>query len=232
MWTNSDLKYQGKSAMKANYKNSVIAGIIMSLFGAGTAVSCRTSTDSYSAELTEATANLDPDQIMIITMAILAALLIISVVAFILRIFVFNPLNVGCFRFFRLNVEDNTTPLSVIKEGFNEYGRVFITLFLRDLFITLWSCLFVIPGIVKSYSYRMVPYILKDYPELSATEVITKSRQMMTGYKWKAFVLDLSFLGWFILSALTCGILAIFYTNPYYFNTCAALYTELKKNEQ
>ena len=66
-------------------------------------------------------------------------------------------------------------------------------------------------------------------PELSATEVITRSRMMMNGHKWNAFVLDLSFIGWFLLTIITCGIVGILWTNPYYSNTNAALYLELKK---
>ena len=83
-------------------------------------------------------------------------------------------------------------------------------------------------GIIKAYSYRMVPYILKEHPELSGTKAITLSRQMMNGHKWNAFVLDLSFIGWIILSALTLGILHIFYVGPYIQATDAELYEALK----
>ena len=77
----------------------------------------------------------------------------------------------------------------------------------------------------------MVPYILTDYPELSPTEVITASRKMMDGHKWNTFLLDLSFIGWFILTALTLGLVGIFWASPYWQSTNAALYLELK-NEQ
>ena len=106
------------------------------------------------------------------------------------------------------------------------------TMFLRDLFLFLWSLLFFIPAIIKAYSYRMVPYILADHPEMSGTEVITLSRQMMNGSKWRAFVLDLSFIGWHILSALTMGILGIFYVTPYKCSTDAELYQALKNQIQ
>ena len=76
----------------------------------------------------------------------------------------------------------------------------------------------------------MVPYIIKDNPELSATEVITKSRKMMDGHKWRAFLLDLSFIGWLLLSLITLGIVGLLWTNPYMQNTNAALYQELSKN--
>ena len=68
----------------------------------------------------------------------------------------FNPLKVGCYRFFLKNIDDASTPLGVIKEGFGGYGHVFVTLLLTDLFAALWSLLFIIPGIVAAYSYRLV----------------------------------------------------------------------------
>ena len=80
---------------------------------------------------------------------------------------------------------------------------------------------------MKSYSYRMVPFIIKDRPDLSATEVISESRRMMQGHKWNTFVLDLSFLGWALLGVLTLGLVSVFWTEPYYRNTHAALYLQL-----
>ena len=99
---------------------------------------------------------------------------------------------------------------------------------LRDVFLALWYCLLFIPGIIKSYSYMMVPYIVNDNPELSAKEVITRSREMMNGNKWRAFLLDLSFIGWVLLSLMTCGIVGVFYSEPYRRSARAALYLELK----
>ena len=102
-------------------------------------------------------------------------------------------------------------------------------MFLRDLFIGLWSLLFIIPGIIKSYEYRMVAYILADQPELTRKEAFELSRKMMNGNKWNAFVLDLSFIGWGFLAAITFGILGVFYVNPYIQHTDAALYLKLKE---
>ena len=99
-----------------------------------------------------------------------------------------------------------------------------LVMFLKNLFIALWTLLFIVPGIIKMYSYRLVPYILKEHPELTGTQAITLSRKMMNGHKADAFVLDLSFLGWILLSALTCGILHIFYVGPYIQATDAELY--------
>ena len=142
-------------------------------------------------------------------------------------IFVINPLRVGCFCFFRKN-SSGQAELNDIGAGFKDWGRCVKTMFFRDLFLILWSCLFVIPGIVKSYSYRLTPYILTDRPELEGTAAIDLSRKLMQGHKWKTFVLDLSFLGWSILSAFTAGLLGIFYVNPYREAVNAELYLALR----
>jgi len=74
--------------------------------------------------------------------------------------------------------------------GFKDYGRILLTMLLTDIYIFLWSLLFVIPGIIKYYSYSMVPYVLRDYPDLSFDEAIEQSMHMMNGFKSKLFMLD------------------------------------------
>ena len=88
-----------------------------------------------------------------------------------------------------------------------------------------------IPGIVKSYEYRMVPFLLSENPNMTKDEALKASSRMMKGNKWRAFVLDLSFLGWHILSAFTFGMLEIFYVAPYVNGTNAALYEALKAEQ-
>lgn len=173
----------------------------------------------------------DPEAMAAMRTALMALggiVIIGGIVGFLLKQLVFGPLEIGCRNFFTRNSED-PAELSTLERGFKpSYGRNVGGMFLRDLFIFLWSLLLVIPGIVKTYSYRMVPYILADNPDITGMEAITLSRQMMNGHKWQTFVLDLSFLGWYILSAFTLGILGIFYVNPYKAGTDAELYQALK----
>lgn len=224
MWSISKIKSRGKDAFKANYVKSVIVAFILSLLtrSATTASGQKTNSEEVKAQLLD----LDPAIISFL----IGFLITLCVVSLLLRIFLFNPLEVGGYAFFKRNVEEGDAHIDALLEGFKDYGHIFITLLLRDIFLALWTCLLVIPGIIKSYSYRMVPYIISDNPELSATEVITKSREMMNGNKWHAFLLDLSFIGWIILSVCTCGLVGIFWLNPYMENTNAALYLELSKN--
>lgn len=147
----------------------------------------------------------------------------------ILSIFVFPVLEIGGCRFF---IENAHSP-AVMGEflfGFRSgaYGKMVLTQFLRTLYTFLWTFLLIIPGIVKSYEYRMIPYLLADNPELTTEEAFFISREMMDGNKWDTFVLDLSFLGWELLSAVTLGIAGIFYVNPYEYATKAELYLKLR----
>lgn len=97
-------------------------------------------------------------------------------------------------------------------------------------FLFLWSLLLIVPGIIKTISYSFTLYILHDHPELSATQAITKSREMMNGYKMKAFLLNLSFIGWFLLGIITLG-LGFLFIAPYYSVTYAKFYEEVKSTQ-
>lgn len=154
--------------------------------------------------------------------------LIIAAVGILLKAFLLNPLQGGISRFFvrNLNTKAEIRELAYCYD--HGYLNTVKTLFLKELFTFLWSLLFIIPGIIKAYQYRMIPYILAEHPEMPCSEVFEKSKQMMQGQKWNAFVLDLSFIGWEILSLLTLGILGIFYVDPYRCMTNAALYEALE----
>ncbi|MBR4759881.1 MAG: DUF975 family protein [Lachnospiraceae bacterium] len=98
------------------------------------------------------------------------------------------------------------------------------------LLLGLLSILLMIPYFIKTYEYRMIPYILAENPNLESKKVFQLTREMMNGNKWDAFVLDLSFIGWHLLAILTCGILEIFYVMPYEYMTNTFLYETLKQN--
>lgn len=252
MWDRKELKMRGKAAFKANYWRCVLVGILLVMFVAGTAVSTSGTASSgmdevnSGNEITSQTQTAiseeevynevynevqqDPEfqrvlRVMIAKIGIL--LFTVLLICICLRLFVFNLIEVGCRGFFVRNSEG---PASVneVKAGFFPYGRNVKAMFLRDLFIVLWDMLFVIPGLIKRYSYKMVPYILADDPSIGALDAISLSRKMMNGHKWKAFVLDLSFIGWDLLAMLTLGLVGVFYANPYQFCTGAELYRVLK----
>lgn len=117
---------------------------------------------------------------------------------------------------------------AMLSNGFNNYGRNLGGILWMELFIFLWSMLFVIPGIIKALAYSMTPYILADTRNVPATEALKLSMRMTKGHKGKVFVMGLSFIGWMLLSALTCGLLSLFYVGPYMNTSFAGLYEELR----
>lgn len=146
-----------------------------------------------------------------------------------LSIFIFEVILVGGMKFFIVNSEEKAG-MGLLLSSFTNgsYMNTVVTMFVKNIKTFLWTLLFIIPGIVKSYEYRMIPYILADYPEMDRKEVFNASKEMMRGNKLGAFVLDLSFIGWHILSALTLGFLGILWVNPYVYATDAELYIDLK----
>lgn len=154
--------------------------------------------------------------------------LILMSVVILLDVFICNPIEVGCKRFYVRNLNESAQIGNVGFAFDNHYKNITKTMFFRDLYTILWTMLFIIPGIVKSYEYQMIPYLLAENPQMSREQAFAESKRMMSGQKWRAFVLDLSFIGWNILSAITLGILGIFYVQPYMDATHAALYEALR----
>lgn len=111
---------------------------------------------------------------------------------------------------------------------FDQFGQGFLQAFLRGLYVALWSLLFIIPGIIKSYSYAMTPFIMAENPNLTASEAINLSKKMMDGHKGDLFWLGLTFIGWVLLSILTLNIGSIF-LNPYVNAAYAAFYRQVKE---
>lgn len=152
----------------------------------------------------------------------------IPVAGSVLAIIITYPLAYG-FAILFLDLFREGKPIDIGKlfDGFKDFGRVWVTLILVAIYTILWTCLLIIPGIVKSYSYALTPFILKDEPELKYNAAIEKSMRMMDGYKMKLFLLDLSFIGWMILSVLTLGI-GLLFLQPYMNTARAAFYEDLK----
>ena len=124
--------------------------------------------------------------------------------------------------------QDSKVELGDVFKGFTEdfVGNFLIGL-LVTLFTALWSLLFIIPGIVKGYSYSMAFYIKADHPEYTAKQCIDESRKMMNGHKMQLFLLQLSFLGWIIVGTLCLGI-GTLWVNAYMQTATACFYEELK----
>lgn len=208
-------------AFKKNYVSAVVVALLMGIFGtvSGESSARRVSenSDIYSGNLFN---------VGMITGLLAGIATVVILIVLVAKVFVGNLLKMGGYRFFILN-QTAQPGIGTLLDGFRSghYVNIVLTMFLRDLFTALWSLLLVVPGIVKHYEYLMVPYIIAENPAMDYKEAFQISKQMMDGEKMEAFIMDLSFLGWYLLSAVTCGLLAIFYVNPYVQASFAEMYT-------
>lgn len=221
MWNRAELKMRGNMAFKKNYVSAVVVALLMGIFGtvSGESSARRVSenSDIYSGNLFN---------VGMITGLLAGIATVVILIVLVAKVFVGNLLKMGGYRFFILN-QTAQPGIGTLLDGFRSghYVNIVLTMFLRDLFTALWSLLLVVPGIVKHYEYLMVPYIIAENPSMDYKEAFQISKQMMDGEKMEAFIMDLSFLGWYLLSAVTCGLLAIFYVNPYVQASFAEMYT-------
>ena len=181
----------------------------------------------------EAEDTIDPELGMKMLGVILLMCLVIIIIALIIGLlvaaFIGNPLDLGAKKFMLTSLNEKAEIKELAYAFDSNYKNIAKILFFRDLYMILWTFLFIIPGIIKAYEYLMIPYLLIENPDLTKEEAFTISKEMMRGQKWKTFVLDLSFFGWDWLSVFTLGALHTFYVTPYRNLTYAALFEELNK---
>ena len=123
-------------------------------------------------------------------------------------------------------ISDLFTVYANVKNSLKLIGATILV----SIFVFLWSLLLVIPGIIKGLAYSQYYFVLRDHPEFSITEAITESRKLMVGYKWKYFLLYLSFIGWGILAMITLGI-GLLWLIPYATTSLAAFYDKLTETQ-
>lgn len=143
--------------------------------------------------------------------------------------FLLYPISVGFANAFKelVNKGDANLTRNMFTLGFTKWLHKVWTMFLMYIFLLLWTLLFIIPGIIKSFSYAMTPFIVVDHPELSANECIDLSKKMMKGRKFDLFYLYLSFIGWFLLCIPTCFI-GLLWLQPYVNSSVVAFYNDVK----
>ena len=198
MKESADYRMLALDALRGKWKTAVLTGIAASALGA-TIVSgssnVTSNSNQYDSFRFETFSQPDGGRL-------LAVLLVGIVLWAIFTLIVGGAVRLGYARF-NLNLADGKD--AAFSDLFSQKNRLwdgFCMKFLQGLYIALWSLLLVIPGIVKTYSYAMTPYIMAEHPSLTANEAITESRRIMDGNKWRLFCLDFSFIGWELLAAL------------------------------
>ena len=203
MKTNQEYKNIALAALKGNWAPAVVCAIVYMVVAG-----IYSSFSVLNADGTSAT---------------------LSVLSLLFMFGVMYPLQVGYYCAHRDLIVKGDAELvqNTFKITFSNWGRNALGMLLVFVFTFLWTLLFIIPGIIKAFAYAMTPYILKDYPELSANQAINLSRKMMKGHKLDLFILQLSFIGWGILTLFTAGI-GTLWLMPYMMTTQAAFYQDIK----
>lgn len=201
----ADYRALARDALRGRWKTAVLAGLLASALGAN--IVNATGNITSNANRANQNSNITPDGYLeLFSQAnggrLLAVLVACIVVWTLFTLVVGGAVRLGYARF-NLNLADGKA--AAVSDLFSQKGRLwdgFCLKFLQGLYVALWSLLLVIPGIVKSYSYAMAPYIMAEHPALTANEAITESRRIMDGNKWRLFCLDFSFIGWELLCSL------------------------------
>lgn len=244
MHTNSEIRAIGKGNFLKKRWLAVAALVIVTMVtGAVTGIgsSVRYTFDgssSSSAQLIEdvASGDFDVDNISdysndsdtsLATELFALPLMIISMIISLAATAVTSVMTFGSNKFMiDLNRNAEQADIGTLFSGFKYFVKCFALSLVMGIFISLWSLLCIVPGIIAAYRYSMAFYILADNPNIGIMDAIAKSKEMMKGHKGELFCMDFFFIGWDLLSMITCGITGVFYSNPYKASAHAAFYLD------
>lgn len=198
--------------------------ILASFLGGGFSRAAGGATGVNQAQMNEAmqsfeatTSQMSPQALLYMMLALVVGMSLAVLISLLMGAFIGNVARVGCCRFFIESRDQNRS--AGVGRLFSAFGgghylNVVKTMFLKELFVILWSFLLVIPGIIKAYQYALVPYILAESPQMPWRDALQLSKELMEGHKLELFLLELSFIGWYLLGALVCGV-GVLFVNPY-----------------
>lgn len=220
----SDYRRKAREMLAGRWGLAILVTLVASIFGAAKV------SGSLNIEIKTENLRMLPEHIRVaITMIGLALAGLSGILATVQFVFG-GVVRLGFCRFW-LKAQDGEEPaFKDLFSRFNRFGDGFLLNLLMGLYIVLWMLLFIIPGIIASYSYSMAHYIMEENPEMKASEAIRASKELMRGHKAELFVLNLSFIGWMLLSILTFGI-GFLWLNPYMEAAHAAFYRSLQPRD-
>lgn len=236
MWTRELLKNRAKAVLKISYWNAFVVSLVLAFIGGSDNSSIDINNFNWSFGNKTPSSGFSPFSenitsifpfLLLITFVVV---IIIFVLAFAFRILLGYPLEVGGRRYFVQSAQNNIN-LNYLGYGFGfgRYFNIIKTMLWRSIVTFLWFLLLIIPGIIKTYAYRMVPYILSDNPNIDYKRALELSDKMTDGEKLDMWILDLSFIGWYLLGTLLFFV-GVLFVMPYENATKAELYLELRQN--
>lgn len=206
-----DFRAIARDALRGRWKVAILTGFVASLIGAGIAMGDGgSSSSSNNNSVGMLFREFQTTDFWLNFRTLIIAAIVILVIWLIITIVISGAGKLG-YAIFNLKLVDNKeVSLSDLFSQFHRLGEGFCMNFLMALYTLLWTLLFIIPGIIKGFSYAMTPYILAENPGMTVSEAITKSRQIMDGNKLRLVCLGLSFIGWSALCVLPTFIAMLF----------------------
>ena len=216
-----DFRYYARESLRGRWLKAGGAGLVAGLLGGAISSGWSSGSSGSGAESGSSAAGTDmlaslgsgpdvPPMLLAILMGVGLVLLLWAIV-----ILVIGGATTLGYAKYNLNLVDDKNPK--LKDIFSQYDRLgtgFGMQFFRGLFTFLWSLLFVIPGIIASYSYYMTPFILCERPDMTSREAIRESKELMRGNKWRLFCLEISFIGWELLASGVMGVVIMLIMTP------------------
>lgn len=210
----ADFRRYARESLKGRWIKAGGVGILAGLLGAAISISS-SAPGSSSGTTSEMIGNYAAAQdIPAMLVAVILGFLLVILLWCLVTLVIGGATTLGYAKY-NLNIVDDQNPkLKYLFSQYHRLGTGFGMQFFRNLYIFLWSLLFVIPGILASYSYYMTPYILCEHPEMTAREAISESKKLMKGNRWRLFCLNFSFIGWNLLATAVIGIAAMLVVTP------------------
>lgn len=147
--------------------------------------------------------------------------------SYLLEFLVYGPLTFGYLLYLACNIDTNVNNFNLLFKGFERFSDTLVAGLLYLLAVSLGILLLIVPGIILACGLSMTFFIMVDEPNISGMDALQKSWNMMKGHKWDFFCLNLRFIGWILLSILTCGI-GMILLEPYMMVTFQNYYRKLR----
>lgn len=227
MWDRAELKGRAKQVLKGSYWKAFLVTLVMGIASGGSAGSMGSGEDLNASYNSVRFQGVDHMALIFLIAGIIMFMVLVVGVG--IKLLVGYHLQVGGSRYF-IQAAQGDVNMGYLSYGFKKgrYSGIIKSMFWKDLMIFLWTLLLVIPGVIKSYAYYMVPYIVADNPEIGPKRALEVSSEMTKGHKMDIFMLQLSFLGWYLLGALAC-FLGVIFVAPYQKSTMTELYLVLRQ---
>lgn len=225
----ADYRAAARDALDGNWGKSILIGLIAVALGGATTsggnFNINLNNSGSSGDASESITDI-PTEAILIFIGVFAVIMAIVLVASIAMTFFSGIIEAGYYKYNLVLVDYGDAGFNHLFGYFPRWKTLGVCALLRSLYVTLWTLLFIIPGIIATYNYAMTPFILAEDPSVGPNEAIERSKRLMYGHRWQLFCLEFSFIGWNILCALSCGIGNIWLT-PYRYAARADFYREI-----